>query len=391
MKNLLLTIALVICASQINAQSEWDASYLGLKAGANYSTNTFKDPSLTGMEAAYKPGFAGGIYCNIGFSSKFSVQGELLYSSMGSKLKSTVADQSSEATLKLDYISVPILFKVMPTAKLGVFIGPQVDFSWSAKLEGDEQVGSIKGVDNSITAGVEYWFNNNFAIYGRYMYGFQNINEKTSGFTFNSTDIKSDVQNSAFQVGISIGIKTKKETTYASPAPAPVAPVVKDTDGDGVPDKDDKCPAVAGTAKYAGCPVPDTDGDGVNDENDKCPNAAGVASNYGCPDLTVYFKREEAGLTDDDKANLNNVVRFLNNNPGLNVIVEGHTSTPGGAEFNQTLSEKRAQEAVDYIASQGIDKNRMQAVGMGEKFPIGDNTTEEGKAKSRRVVVKIAK
>ncbi|MFI5218877.1 MAG: OmpA family protein [Bacteroidia bacterium] len=419
MKNLLLTMALFVCAAQIHAQSEWDDSYFGIKGGFNYSTNTFKDPSLTDMEASYRPGFAGGIYYNIGFSSKFAVQTELLYSPMGSKLKSTTSEEASESTLTLDYFSLPFLFKFIPIPKLGVFIGPQVDFLIGTQLEAEENVPSIKGVDNAITAGLEYWITNNIGVYGRYIYGFQNINDKNPGITFNSTDIKGDMQNSGIQVGITIGFKVKKETPVLT-MPAPVAPVSKDSDGDGVMDKDDKCPdkagtakyagcpvpdtdgdgvndetdkcpAIAGTAKYAGCPVPDTDGDGVNDETDKCPNAVGVASNYGCPDLVVYFQREEAGLTDDDKANLDNVVRFLNNNPGINVIVEGHTSTPGGDAFNQTLSEKRAAEAVDYIVSKGIDKNRMQAIGLGEKFPIGDNTTEEGKAKSRRVVIKIAK
>lgn len=57
---------------------------------------------------------------------------------------------------------------------------------------------------------------------------------------------------------------------------------VKDTDGDGVMDPDDKCPEVAGQAEYAGCLPPDTDGDGVIDANDKCPKIAGTID--GCPD-----------------------------------------------------------------------------------------------------------
>ena len=65
----------------------------------------------------------------------------------------------------------------------------------------------------------------------------------------------------------------------------PIAPIEmpKDTDGDGIFDKDDKCMSVAGVAKYQGCPVPDTDGDGINDELDKCINEAGVAKYQGCP------------------------------------------------------------------------------------------------------------
>ena len=64
---------------------------------------------------------------------------------------------------------------------------------------------------------------------------------------------------------------------------------IPDTDGDGVNDEEDKCPSVAGLAKYQGCPIPDTDKDGVNDEEDKCPNEAGPASNSGCPVIDVVI------------------------------------------------------------------------------------------------------
>ena len=66
-------------------------------------------------------------------------------------------------------------------------------------------------------------------------------------------------------------------------APPPPPPPVVDTDGDGIPDSKDKCPTVAGVAKYNGCPIPDTDHDGINDEEDKCPAVAGVARFKGCP------------------------------------------------------------------------------------------------------------
>ncbi|MDO4728319.1 MAG: OmpA family protein, partial [Bacteroidota bacterium] len=59
-----------------------------------------------------------------------------------------------------------------------------------------------------------------------------------------------------------------------------------DTDGDGVLDKDDKCPNVAGPRENKGCPWPDTDGDGVLDKDDKCPNVKGTVTNNGCPELT---------------------------------------------------------------------------------------------------------
>ena len=58
---------------------------------------------------------------------------------------------------------------------------------------------------------------------------------------------------------------------------------IPDTDKDGINDEVDKCPTVPGVARYQGCPIPDTDGDGVNDEEDKCINEKGPASNFGCP------------------------------------------------------------------------------------------------------------
>ena len=56
-----------------------------------------------------------------------------------------------------------------------------------------------------------------------------------------------------------------------------------DNDNDGVYDIEDKCPGVAGVARFEGCPVPDSDADGVNDEEDRCPFEKGSGDNYGCP------------------------------------------------------------------------------------------------------------
>ena len=61
------------------------------------------------------------------------------------------------------------------------------------------------------------------------------------------------------------------------------APTGRDTDGDGVPDRDDRCPTVPGSRDNGGCPVQDRDGDGVPDHRDKCPDQAGPVENDGCP------------------------------------------------------------------------------------------------------------
>jgi OOP family OmpA-OmpF porin len=71
---------------------------------------------------------------------------------------------------------------------------------------------------------------------------------------------------------------------------------VPDTDGDGINDENDKCITVKGLAKYNGCPIPDRDRDGINDEEDKCPDVAGVARYQGCP----VPDRDKDGINDEE-------------------------------------------------------------------------------------------
>ncbi len=78
-----------------------------------------------------------------------------------------------------------------------------------------------------------------------------------------------------------LGLGLHFQLGYDSPK-EPKAPVVVDTDGDGIPDASDRCPTAAGPAALMGCP--DTDGDGVADIDDKCPAVAGLAQYMGCPD-----------------------------------------------------------------------------------------------------------
>jgi outer membrane protein OmpA-like peptidoglycan-associated protein/opacity protein-like surface antigen len=69
----------------------------------------------------------------------------------------------------------------------------------------------------------------------------------------------------------------------AAPPPPP-PPLVKDTDGDGIPDSEDNCPNEAGPRENKGCPDKDTDGDGIVDRKDKCPDKAGPPERQGCPE-----------------------------------------------------------------------------------------------------------
>lgn len=177
---------------------------------------------------------------------------------------------------------------------------------------------------------------------------------------------------------------------------------IPDTDGDGINDEEDKCPTVAGLARYQGCPIPDTDGDGINDEEDKCPTVAGIAENFGCPKIdeaiiqkieyaakNVYFASGKFTLLSKSFKPLNDVAKIMNDNPDLKLDISGHTDNTGDAAKNQTLSENRAKSVLDYLVKKGVDASRITSAGYGQDQPIADNNTAAGRAKNRRVEIKV--
>ena len=103
----------------------------------------------------------------------------------------------------------------------------------------------------------------------------------------------------------------------------------------------------------------------------------------------LHFK---TGLTELDDASyrlLDQLVDFMSQNSTLKIEIAGHTDSDGSEEFNQTLSEGRAQSAVNYIIEKGVDQNRLVAKGYGETQPLFENDTEQNKANNRRVELKV--
>lgn len=169
---------------------------------------------------------------------------------------------------------------------------------------------------------------------------------------------------------------------------------VPDSDKDGINDEEDKCPTVAGLAKYNGCPIPDTDRDGVNDEEDRCIDIPGVAANRGCPAISISvdnltFKTGKSVLPTKGALELNTVADILTKNPEVNIILEGHTDNTGSDRINDPLSISRANAAKAYLVKKGIAVSRMETIGYGSKNPLVENTTPQGRARNRRVDVKV--
>jgi outer membrane protein OmpA-like peptidoglycan-associated protein len=178
---------------------------------------------------------------------------------------------------------------------------------------------------------------------------------------------------------------------------------VPDADKDGINDEDDKCPAVSGLARYNGCPVPDSDGDGINDEDDKCKDVPGVASQQGCPEISdavikkldfaaknILFESGSAKLKSSSFKGLNEVVKILEENPDVNISIDGHTDNTGTAEKNMVLSQSRADAVKSFLAGKGVAESRTTATGHGQEEPVADNKTTAGKAKNRRVELKLS-
>ena len=101
------------------------------------------------------------------------------------------------------------------------------------------------------------------------------------------------------------------------------------------------------------------------------------------------FDFNKYNLTPAGKAKVADAAQILKNNPSIHVEVAGHTDSIGSDTYNQKLSERRAQTVTDELQRDGISASRMTVRGYGERKPIADNKTEEGRARNRRVEIVV--
>lgn len=103
----------------------------------------------------------------------------------------------------------------------------------------------------------------------------------------------------------------------------------------------------------------------------------------------VVFQEGQTILDVNAKAELDRLAQFLLENPKVTGEISGHTDNTGDANFNQQLSEQRAKICYDYLISKGIDDHRLVYKGYGDSQPKVSNTSEENRAKNRRIEFKI--
>lgn len=189
------------------------------------------------------------------------------------------------------------------------------------------------------------------------------------------------------------------------PDPSDGCPTGSDRDGDGIPDTSDACPDVPedfdGIQDEDGCPEKDGDSDQIPDTEDRCPTVVGPRrpkrpDKHGCPLVDVdeddkvtllepiQFDFGKATIKPVSFPILDDVVDLLKSRPSIRMGIHGHTDSVGKDEDNLRLSKARAASVVEYLAGQGISRNRLESEGYGETRPIAPDTPQ-GRAKNRRV------
>ncbi len=183
--------------------------------------------------------------------------------------------------------------------------------------------------------------------------------------------------------------------------------MLKDSDGDGIPDYLDKEPNTpAGSRVDAMGRTMDSDGDGIPDHLDKCPFVPGPASNDGCPVeeeveevdffkqaindgyVNVYYAFDSSKPLGYSISSTNYVANFLKRNPGVSLEIKGYADEIGPEDYNMKLSERRAKAVYDLLIASGVDQSRLSYKGYGEDTSV-DKRSAEARQLARRASFEI--
>jgi outer membrane protein OmpA-like peptidoglycan-associated protein len=328
----------------IYAQIKW-----GIGAGA-HNASVIETNSLQNWNQQYKGnfsplgGFHAGVFSEISLDKKgnWAVQPALLYTNKGRRFsksydsaKSFLNDTSAiHASWKTSYLELPVNFiyrlPLTPKVRFIVGGGPYIALQltdkaayeitnasgesniFNDKLASGDAVNKYEKLNWGVNALAGFDFNDRLMLtanYSRSMSDFYTA-QYTGSFKHElwggtaviwltpskTARIKADQKDSD---GDGVADKLDKCPTEMGTAATNGCP---DTDGDSIPDNEDKCPGIAGISALMGCPAPDRDKDGIPDEADKCPDTAGTAKYNGCP-----VPDSDADGIDDDNDNCSGI------------------------------------------------------------------------------------
>lgn len=272
--------------------------------------------------------------------------------------------------------------------------------------DGERQPLSQTDFTAAVSAGADWFLSESLALNTGARYHMMPVNELDNvGLSAFAEPGPVDANTGMLEFFAGLTVFFGRPGAAAPPVAPPVAPeqppVALDSDGDGIPDPQDRCPGEPetpnGIQDEDGCPELDGDGDGVLDFADACPGTpAGVAVGPdGCPLAEeiraslvlegVTFVTASAELTPQAHEVLTGVAASLKAYPEVRVEVQGHTDAIGSAVANRALSQARAESVRAFLIESGIAADRIAAVGYGEDYPVAPNDTEEGRARNRRV------
>lgn len=369
----------VAAGEQAKASNSW---YVGgglgiteLDPDTGNSGYTVSDQRDTGIK----------LFAGYDFTEEFSA--EVFYSDLGA------------AGLSSDFVTLPdgeISYSTIGASALWYFwrqSGSDADDprkGWQAYLHG-----GLSFLDNSSSSGINYTQDNSTQIsYGAAVeYGFDNGFAVRAGLDLYDKDAGMALVSVLKRFGTRSSRKAI-EQPQAKPEPVVEVPPVIEPAAVATPVV---VPVVAPVVAPEAVVEVDTDKDGVIDSLDNCSDSPAQFSvdDKGCSiiDLDfagVEFEPKSFELTKASKALLDEAVITINLSPELQKIeVSAHTDYKGSGSSNMALSEKRAAAVKDYLVSRGVSEKRLVAKGYGESQPIASNRTEEGRARNRRVELKV--
>ncbi|MBN1926230.1 MAG: OmpA family protein [Prolixibacteraceae bacterium] len=173
-----------------------------------------------------------------------------------------------------------------------------------------------------------------------------------------------------------------------------------DTDGDGVIDPKDLCPGTPPGVEVDeyGCPI-DSDGDGLTDDVDQCPDEFGPMEYLGCPEPPpvewpeiqqetpegVYFETDEYQLDVQAEEDLMDIVKYMFENPNMNIRLYGMADPRGSKEYNDILSARRVESVKKLLRNKGIPETRIMIRAVGEVQEVKSAAGEEQMTEDQRL------